>query len=168
MCLRSESWAFIAPAFWHGPWSTTASLSLGWAVPDMACSEFRTGRTAPCLVVCQRLSHCRSLHPDLFFVNRPRLLVPRLSSHFPTLLLHIHATKECPSHSLADLVTAVSLDHPSSLPTLRQTISATQPLGHSSLPLPDPITSYPSHPTPHIAHSQNSRLSAATSMTCTS
>ena len=100
VCLRSESWAFIAPAFWNGPWSTTASLSLGWAVPDMACSEFTTGRTASCLVGCQRLSHCRSLHPDLFFVNRPRLLVPRLSCHIPTLLLLDHATKECPSHSL--------------------------------------------------------------------
>ena len=110
VCLRSESWASIAPAFWHGPWSTTASLSLGWAVPDMACSEFRTGRTASCLVVCQRLSHCRSLHPDLFFVNRPRLLVPRLSSHIPTPLLLDHATKECPSHSLAGLVTTHSLN----------------------------------------------------------
>ena len=128
MCLRSESWAFIAPAFWHGPWSTT-SLSLGWAVPDMACSEFTTGRTAS-LPRCLSTSVALSLTP-----SRPLFRQPSPPSCSTPFLFHPHAppTRPCDkrmSFSLADLVTTHSLDHPSSLPTLRQTISATS---HSAI-----------------------------------
>ena len=163
MCLRSESWAFIAPAFWHGPWSTTASLSLGWAVPDMACSEFTTGRTASCLVVCQRpVALSLTSSRPLFRQPSP----PSCSTPFQS---HPHAppTRPCDkrmSFSLAHLVTTVS--QPSLLSSDPPTNHLShQPLGHSSLPQPDPISSYPSHPPSLIAHSQNSRLSAATSMT---
>ena len=126
MCLRSESWAFNAPAFWHGPWSTTASLSLGWAVPDMACSEFRTGRTAS-LPRCLSTSVALSLTPSRPLFRQPS--PPSCSTPFQS---HPHAppTRPCDkrmSFSLADLVTT---GFPSSLPTLRQTISATS---HSAI-----------------------------------